>query len=321
MAAALGIGLIGSGVHGARYAQHILERAGGLRLVAISRRSEAGAEQARRWGCRRHTDWRELVADAAVHAVIAAATPDLNPAIAAACAAAGKPLLIEKPLAVELAAGEAMLAAMAAAGVPFTVAQTLRYNSVILGLRAELGRAGRLFSFSANQRLERSSHPWLTEPAVAGGGVILHTAVHLFDALRFITGREVVAVRAESRRRYNPHLEDQVLATLRLEGDLLGNVDASKVGPARCGRYEFVGEAGQLQGDQIHGTLAFVVGASAEALPVAPPAPTLPPLLADWERHLRGLGPNPIPAAEGLATIRICAACRRAAESGAEVLL
>jgi len=321
VAAALGIGLIGSGAHGARYAQHLAAEVDGLRLVAISRRREAGAAQARAWNCRWHPDWRDLVADPAVAAVIAAATPDLNPAIAAACAAAGKPLLIEKPLAIDPAAGEAMLAAMAAAGAPFTVAQPLRYNSVIRGLRAELARAGRLFGFSANQRLERSSHSWLEDPAVAGGGVILHTAVHLFDALRFITGREVLAVRAERRRRHNPRLEDQLVATLRLEGDLLGNVDASKVGPARCGRYEFVGEAGQLQGDQIHGGLEFVVGTRVENLSIAPPAPTLPPLLADWERHLRGAGPNPIPATEGLAAIRICAACRRAAETGAEVLL
>lgn len=321
MAAALGVGLIGSGVHGARYAQHLATNVAGLRLVAISRRSAVGAEQAARWHCRWHADWRDLVADGAVQAVIAAATPDLNPAITAACAAAGKPLLIEKPLAIEPVAGEAMLAAMAAAGLPFTVAQTLRYNSVIRALRDELGRAGRLHGFTANQRLERSRHPWLEEPAVAGGGVILHTAVHLFDALRFITGREVVSVRAATRRRYNPALEDQLLATLRLEGDLIGNVDASKVGPARAGRYEFVGEAGQLQGDQIHGTLEFVAGTAVSPLAVAPPAPTLPPLLADWERHLRGAGPNPIPAAEGLAALRICAACWRAAETGEEVAL
>lgn len=321
MRAALGIGLIGSGVHGARYAEHLAAGVAGLALAAISRRSAAGAEQAREWRCRWHADWRELVADGAVQAVIAAATPDLNSAIAAACAAAGKPLLIEKPLAIEPAAGEAMLAAMAAAGVPFTVAQTLRYNSVIRGLREELGRAGRLHGFTANQRLERSRHPWLEEPTVAGGGVILHTAVHLVDALRFITGREVVAVRAETRRRYNAALEDQLLATLRLEGDLIGNVDASKVGPARAGRYEFIGEAGQLQGDQIHGLLEFVAGMRVTPLAVTPPAPTLPPLLADWERHLRGAGPNPIPAEEGLAAIRVCAACRRAAETGAEVTL
>lgn len=321
MGAALGVGLIGSGVHGARYAQHLVAGVEGLRLAAISRRGAVGAEQAAQWRCRWHADWRELVADPAVQAVIAAVTPDLNPAIAAACVEAGKPLLIEKPLAIAPADGEAMLSAMAAAGLPFTVAQTLRYNSVIRGLRAELGRAGHLHGFTANQRLERSSHPWLEEPSVAGGGVILHTAVHLFDALRFITGREVVAVRAETRRRYNPALEDQLLATLRLEGDLIGAVDAGKVGPARCGRYEFVGETGQLQGDQIHGTLEFIEGMRVTPLAVAPSAPTLPLLLADWERHLRGAGPNPIAAAEGLAAIRICAACRRAAETGAEVAL
>lgn len=313
---ALGVGIIGSGVHGSRYAAHIRADLPGLRLVAVSRRSAAGARQAREWECAYHADWAELVADARVEAVIAAATPDLNPAIARACAAAGKALLVEKPLAITVADGEAMVAVMDSAGLPFTVAQTLRYNTVIRALRAELGRAGPLHAFSADQRLERSRHAWLEEPAVAGGGVILHTAVHLFDALRFVTGREVRRVRALTRRRYNAALEDQLLVAMELDGDLPGLADASKVGPARCGRYEFVGEAGQLQGDQIHGTLEFVEGLTVTPLAHPPLTPTLPPLLGAWERHLRGKGPNPIPAAEGLAAIRICDACRRSAASG-----
>ncbi|MEZ4396216.1 MAG: Gfo/Idh/MocA family oxidoreductase [Candidatus Krumholzibacteriia bacterium] len=314
--APIGVGLVGTGVHGARYARHLRGDLPGLALRAIARRSEAGARQAADWGCRWHPDWRALVDDPAVEAVVAAATPDLNPALAAACAAAGKPLLIEKPLAANPADGEAMVAAMAARATPFTVAQTLRYNAVILALRAELPRVGRLHGFTACQRLERSSHPWLESPAVAGGGVILHTAVHLFDALRFVTGRELRRVRAVTRQRYNAALEDQLLVQLELDGDLPGLADASKVGPARCGRYEFVGEAGQLQGDQIHGTLEFVEGLTVTPLAHPPLAPTLVPLLADWERHLRGRGPNPIPAAEGLAAIRICDACRRSAASG-----
>lgn len=316
-AAPLGIGLVGTGVHGARYARHLCDKTlPGLALRAISRRSEEGAGQAADWGCRWLPDWRALVAAPDVDGVIAAVTPDLNPALASACAAAGKPLLIEKPLAATPAEGEAMLAAMAARGTPFTVAQTLRYNAVILALRDTLPRAGRLHGFTASQRLERSSHPWLESPAVAGGGVVLHTAVHLFDALRFVTGREVRRVRALTRRRYNAALEDQLLVAMELDGDLPGLADASKVGPARCGRYEFVGEAGQLQGDQIHGTLEFVRGLAVTPLAHPPLTPTLPPLLSDWERHLRGKGPNPIPAAEGLAAIRICDACRRSAVSG-----
>ena len=75
---------------------------------------------------------------------------------------------------------------LASKGVPFTVAQTLRYNSVVLGLRARLPTFGDLYSFSTCQRLEPSSHAWLEDPAVAGSGVIFHTAVHMFDAIRFI---------------------------------------------------------------------------------------------------------------------------------------
>ncbi|MBN2172137.1 MAG: Gfo/Idh/MocA family oxidoreductase [Candidatus Krumholzibacteriota bacterium] len=317
----LGIGIVGTGIHGARYALHLREDVPGLALAAISRRSPAGAEQARDWGCRWHADWQDLVADEGVAAVVAAATPDLNPAIAAACAAAGKSLLVEKPLAVDPVAGEAMLAAFDGAPASLTIAQTLRYNRVILALREALPRAGRLHAFAANQRLERSAHSWLEDPAVAGGGVILHTAVHLFDALRFITGREVVRVRAWTARRYNTRLEDLFVGLVELSGGALGTVDAGKVSPARQGRYEFAGDAGQLQGDQIHGALSFVRGAERESLPVAPLAPTLPPLLADWERHLRGRGPSPIPAAEGLAALRVCEACARSAREGREVAL
>jgi len=319
MASSIAVGIIGTGIHGSRYAQHIAQDLPELALAALSRRSSEGAEQAEKWGCRHHPRWPDLVDDPGVEAVIAAVTPDLNPAIAAACASAGKPLLLEKPLATDVAAGEGMLDAAARAGIPFTVAQTLRYNSVIAALRRELGRAGRLHSFSASQRLERSTHPWLEDPAVAGGGVILHTAVHVFDALRFITGREFARVRALSARRYNPQLEDLFVATLEMTGDLLGTVDASKVGPSRSGRYEFVGDEGQLQGDQIHGRLEFVRGADQSALSVEAPQPTLPPRLRDGARHLRGEGPNPIPAAEGLAALRICEAGRRAAAEGREV--
>lgn len=318
---ALAVGIIGTGIHGSRYARHILAEMPELKLAGISRRSGAGRRQARDWNCRLHSDWRDLVADSAVEALIAAVTPDLNPAIAAACAQAGKPLLIEKPLAIDLAAGETMLADMAAAGQPLTVAQTLRYNSVILALRRELSRAGRLHALRASQRLEPSSHPWLENPAQAGGGVILHTAVHLFDALRFITGREVLAIRARTRRRYNPALEDLFLAEITMSDDLLGQVDAGKVSPARSGRYEFIGERGQLEGDQIHGQLDFIEGSSRESLPLTPPSPTLPLLLRDWLGHLRGEGPNPIPGEEGLAALRICEAARRSAAEGREVTL
>src|SRR5438874_11263680 len=96
----LAIGLIGAGKHGQRYAHHVRADVPELALVALSRRDvPAGGAQAGDWGCRFHADWRALVEDPAVEAVISVVPPALHPAVAAAVAGARKPLLIEKPLA------------------------------------------------------------------------------------------------------------------------------------------------------------------------------------------------------------------------------
>ncbi|MEW6426604.1 MAG: Gfo/Idh/MocA family oxidoreductase [Thermodesulfobacteriota bacterium] len=312
----LHVGIIGTGRHGSRYARHIV--AGdipGLRLGAISRRSPVGQEQAAAFGAQWHADWRELVASSRVGGVIAATTPNLHAAIARCCARHDKPLLLEKPLAAT-PADAAEIAAIAAQGrIPITVGHTLRFNSTVLALGALLERVGRLHCFHASQRLEPSFHAWLDVPELAGGGVLLHTAVHIFDALRFITGRDIRRVRAVGFRRHNRCLEDLVLVQLEMEGGLVGSIDASKVGAGRCGRYEFVGEDGLLQGDQVHGTLEFIVGAGRESIAVGAPVPALVPLLTGWLAYLRGRAENPVTVEDGRRAVLVADACRRAMES------
>ncbi len=309
----LKIGIIGTGRHGSRYAAHILSDLPGLELTAISRRSPEGEIQARDWNVTWHREWADLVADPEVEAVVTAATPDINPALARACVGAGKPLLAEKPLAATVGLGEAMIRCFEEAGLPLTVGQTLRFNSTVLALRRLLPEVGQLYSFTADQRLEPPFHGWLDDPAVAGGGVILHTAVHTFDALRFITGLEMERVRAVSSCRGTARLEDLFTAQLECTGGVVGLVETSKVGPARSGRFEFVGSSGTLCGDQISGTLEFVGAGGPEPRPQQPPVPTLLPLLQQWEECLRGRGPNPVPASEGLEAVRLCRASMRSA--------
>ncbi len=313
----IGVGIIGTGKHGSRYANHIIEDLGDrFHLAAISRRSEIGKEQALVWDTTLYPDWRDLVCSSRVHAVISAVTPNLNGKIGRLCAEMKKPLLIEKPLATDFQEAQKLVALFDRADVPLTVAQTLRYNSVVCALRENLPTMGRLFSLSACHRLEPSALPWLEQPEIAGGGVIFHTAVHLFDALRYITGEEIVKVRAVARKIFNPHLEDVVVAEVILSNGCPGIIDASKVSPARSGRYEFVCENGQLHGDQIHGTLQRIEGTNTIALPVEQPGPTVLPLLEDWHAFLNGRGNNPIPGSEGLAAVKVCHACRRSVVTG-----
>jgi predicted dehydrogenase len=311
------VGIIGTGKHGSRYAGHIVnDLKECFQLAAISRRSPVARKQAAAWQAAWYSDWRELVASNNVDAVIAVTTPDLNVEIARFCVAQKKPLLIEKPLTTDYFLAQEIVSLFSDNALKLTVAQTLRYNSVILALRQNFKQMGRLFSLSASHRLEPSTLSWLEEPAVAGGGVIFHTAVHLFDALRFILTDEVVRIRAVSQNVFNPQLEDLMVAELVFASGALGIVDTSKVSPSRAGKYEFVCENGQLQGDQIHGYVQKIVASKVTEIPVSPPGPALLPLLADWYTYLAGKGDNPIPAEEGLAAVKICHACRESASSG-----
>ena len=311
------VGIIGTGKHGSRYAEHIVrDLKTSFELVAISRRSDIGRKQAEEWNCLHFTDWRELVAYPDVEIVISATTPNLNLEIAQDCVQSAKPLLLEKPIATDFYQAKEIVERFAASSLPLTIGQTLRYNSVIRALRNRIAGLGQLYFFSASQRLEPSTLAWLENPKVAGGGVIFHTGVHLFDALRYITGEEIEAIRATSRRVHNRGLEDLVAGEIRLRSGVIGVFDTSKVSPSRISRYEFVCEHGQLLGDQVHGSLDQVVAMECTKLMVEPPGPTILTLLTDWASFLVGEGVNPVPPEAGLAAVKVCHGCRESVVQG-----
>jgi predicted dehydrogenase len=310
------VGVVGAGRHGSRYARHIVEDVDGLALTAISRRSPQGQVKAQQWSCRWHADWRQLITDPNVDAVIATLPPGLNREVARACLQARKPLLLEKPMAVSVMDAEAIREDFLHIGLPLTIGQTLRYNRVVGMLRDQFDTIGPLYGFTANQRLEPATLSWLDEPLLAGAGVSLQTAVHVFDALRFITGQEIVRVLARTQRRHARNLEDHLIVLVELENGVMGTVDCSKVGPARSGRFEFVGGKGQLHGDHVHHTCALIKGQRRISLDPEGPVSTIVPLLTDWLEYLRGERGNPVSGEEGVAAVRIAEACLRSAAKG-----
>lgn len=175
---------------------------------------------------------------------------------------------------------------------------------------------GELYAITASQRLEPSTLGWHEDPAQAGGGVILQTAVHLFDGIRFITGREFTKIRAATYLKHNANLEDLFTAQFEMNNHVAGIIEAGKVGKGRSARYEFIGSNGQLHGDHVHGYLEFISGTKIKKIEIDPPGATIVPLLGDWLNYLRDEGENPIPAEEGLAAVRICESCYQSVRSG-----
>lgn len=249
-----------------------------------------------------------------VDAVVCAVPPALNLEVARACSRSGKALLIEKPLATTSTAGGQIVQLMQDAGVKLTVGQTLRYNPVIGKLREELPQQGQLYTVYANQRLEPSDISWLENPAEAGAGITFHIAVHVFDALHFITGLKVIRVSAMCRTCKTKHLEDLALIHVEMEQGVAGIIDVSKLSSSRSGRYEFICEKSQLHGDQIHGYVNYISAQTEERIGDFEPIPTIRSLLLDWQKFLHDEGENPVSGEDGLYAIRVSEASLESSE-------
>lgn len=311
----INVGIIGTGKHGSRYAKHLINDLNNrFNLKGISRSSsDKGLAQSKEFNTEFFPNFTDLIASPKIDAVIAVTPPYLNKRIANTCLTHNKKLLIEKPLATNVEDAQHIVNSFKKAGLALTVGQTLRYNTVIQTLKNEFSQIGTPHAFSATHRLEPSKINWLSDPKQAGAGVIFHTAVHLFDALRYITGLEVNRVHASAFKIYNPNLEDLFTAQIEMDNGFIGIVESSKVTPARSARYEFTGSSGQLQGDQIHGFVEFIKGMEIANIRQTPSPPALLPLLKDWHLFLSGKRDNPIPGDDGLAAVRICNACRESA--------
>jgi predicted dehydrogenase len=310
-------GLIGLGRHGSRYARHLLGDVPGARLVAVCRRDRARGEAfAEQHGLTFYDDYGRLIEDPGVDAVAVAVSPDAHLDVCRRAAGAGKHILLEKPLARNLAEGRQLLKVVEGAAVTFMLAQTLRFNSVVRAIKERMDSLGRIHLMAFNQRMEPHGLDWLDDPQVAGGGNLLHTGVHTFDLIHFLCHRPVEWAWCRTGRVYQRKTEDLFTAVLGLEGGIRCLVDAAKVTGGRSGRIEVVGDEGQLVGDHVLGTLSLVQGRQAVALPVAEPVHTVEQALKTFVRCVSQDRCPPITAVDGLRTLRVAAMCYRSAETG-----
>ncbi|MFQ5665191.1 MAG: Gfo/Idh/MocA family protein [Candidatus Binatia bacterium] len=320
MMARLGIGLIGVGAHGHRYARHIARDLPSLRLVALARRNlELARRQAGEFGCRAYGDYRELIAAPDVEAIVVVVPPTLHADIIHAAAAARRPVLLEKPAAPDLTVGRQMLHTVRAANIPVMVAQTLRYNSVVRLLMEQRSRVGRIHAMRFSQHFEPSRPSWIDDPAVAGGGVTLHTGVHNFDLARLLSGLEAERVSCEMSSVLTARTEDNFSAVIRFRGAVVASVNGSRATASRCGSIELTGQHGQLTADHVCNTVHVIHGSVVAELPVPPAVPTVREVLRDFATALRRGRAMPISLEEGLRAVAIVEACYRAAQGGQAV--
>ncbi len=316
--APLRIALIGAGKHGSRYAHHLVtDLASEAELAVLCRRDrDAGAAAARRYGCRFTPDIDDAATASDVDAVVVVVPPTLHAAICARAAAAGKAILLEKPMAPSVADARRIGDALDRHRVPFMVAHTLRFNAVVRALRDRLVDIAPLVSVHLSQRFEPSQLGWLDDLAVAGGGIVIHTGVHSFDLLRFLTGSEVESASCRTWQRHTRATEDNFSAQLTLGGGVQATVTGSRSTEGRSGLIELVGERGQLVGDHTLHFAYLIRGRARTALDLGSEVQTVREALRAFVQSVGRDARPPIGWPDGAAAVAVAEACYRSAAAG-----
>jgi len=214
----IGLGVVGASGF-ADFCLEAYEGLEGVRPAAIWNRTRSKAQAlADKHGMTVADDLSALLADPAVHLVHIATTPDLHAEHARAALIAGKHVLVEKPLAVNLADADEMIRAAVRRDCVLAVNFVMRYGPLAQPLKKLLdsGALGAPLRGQFTNRAGDAGLPpdhWFWDEAVSGGVFVEH-GVHFFDLLRHLLG-DATILSAHRLRRPDTNLVDQVACDAR----------------------------------------------------------------------------------------------------------
>jgi predicted dehydrogenase len=256
----IGVGVIGLGMASTPHMLALRELEAQGRVAILGGHAPSPARRdafAARWSVPVFAEQSSLLATPGLDLVLVLSPPWSHLPVAEAVLAAGKHLIVEKPLEATVARAEALADAADAAGRLVAVCLQHRFRPAALRLKAALdsGALGTPLSASASIRWWRdeayfappaSNEPGRGTVARDGGGVLLTQAIHTIDLLLHLAGpvREVAGFAATSPLR-RIDTEDVVGAALRFENGAIGVLDATTVArPGFPERIEIAGTRG-----------------------------------------------------------------------------
>jgi len=250
---AIGFGIVGCGMIANFHARAIAD-VRGAKLVACFDTVPAAADRlAESTGAKAYHDLDAMLADPAVQ-VVTIGTPSgahLDPAVKAA--AAGKHVIVEKPLEITLDRCDKIIAACQEAGVTLSTIFPSRFHdsSIELKRAVDQGRFGRLVVGDAFVKWFRpqsyyDSGAWRGTWELDGGGALMNQAIHSVDLLTWLMG-PVVEVHAQTGLLAHQRIavEDVAMAVVKFANGAMGVIEASTaIYPGYLKRIEIHGSAG-----------------------------------------------------------------------------
>jgi predicted dehydrogenase len=286
------------------------QKAEGSQLVAVMRRNGTlAADYAQRHGVPKwYDDANALIADPEVDAIYVATPPSTHKDYVLRCAAAGKPVMVEKPMAMIHAECMDMNAACAAAGVPLFVAYYRRALPRYLKIKSivdsgAIGDVRMVTTRFHRPPLERDADPsqfWRIDPALAGGGHFVDMAGHSLDFLDYVLGpiTEVAGFAANQAGMYPA--EDIVSGCFRFASGVQGIGQWCYAVGEQLDLTEIIGSRGSVRFTVFDDSpIELQVDGKRESIAIANPLHVHQPYIQTVVDSLLGRGSSPSDGASG----------------------
>jgi myo-inositol 2-dehydrogenase / D-chiro-inositol 1-dehydrogenase len=229
----INIAVIGTGRMGSVHVRNIARLIPEANLVAVCDiRLEVAQAVADECGIQRVVrDYHELLADETIEAVLIATSTPTHAMIIKDCAAAGRQIFCEKPLALDLADIDDALAEVEKAGVKLQVGFNRRFDKSYQKVH-EIVASGEIGRPCILKITNRDPDFPAMEFMRASGGIFLDLAIHDFDMIRYQVG-EVDEIYAMGSVLINPELNefndvDTAVVSLRFANGAVGSIDNSR---------------------------------------------------------------------------------------------
>jgi predicted dehydrogenase len=283
-------GLIGCGDIARKRIAPALRDSALCELLAVSRAQAELAETfAKEFGARKwYADWKELLLDEEIDAVYIATPVHLHAAQTIAAAEAGRHVLCEKPMAMDVAECDQMIAACRANKVKLGVAYYRHFYPAVERIKSIIaaGEIGvvvlaQINAFEWFNPAADDPRSWLLKKQVSGGGPMFDFGCHRIEVLTSIFGR-ITAVRAlTTNALFDREVEDTATALFQFEKGVSGVLSVSHATLEPRDSLNIFGSLGSIRVSILNEGKIRVVGRLGERYEVRPPAANLHAPLID----------------------------------------
>ena len=259
----LKVGMIGCGEIAVANARSINSAKNACIAMAMDVVEEVAKDLGEKYDAPYTTDAKELLANPEIDAVIISTPHYLHAPLAIQSAEAGKHVMVEKPIAINLKQADDMIAACEKADELLSVCFVSRYGASTIKIKEliEQGVIGKIIGIKISGMSNKPEHywhggysgrvktDWRQQLDKSGGGYLIMNLVHNIDRLRYITGLEAVRVYSEYDTFVTPvEVEDMLSVVIRYNNGAIGSIDGSSCAAG-----------GESFGDRIYGTDGQIV--------------------------------------------------------------